>query len=206
MNGPITNTRVWVPASLNIVPKRGKPQNFTDEQNAILRRVARDYIAKNALGQEAFGAQLDVGQQTISSFQNGKTGLSYPTASKLSMLAIGEGVDTLFARYGTAPFKMTEIDAFPERAKAFLAARLVGVDETIMQQMKIAPEWNRSELANRPSAWWFEMIRAEQTVAPGMTKNQFQAALREENRVRAEAKNAPPTASEPKPTRRAKTA
>lgn len=190
-----TPTRVEVRGTSSFVP-RGKPQNFTDEQNEALRAVIREYAQREDLVQTVVGARLGVGQQTVSKFLAGKTGISYPTATKIAMVARGIGVDQLFAQMGVASGESEATDPLPERARATLAARLLGMPEA---QLEPVLAWGDPALKDKPAGWWFEMFRAEgETIrATQLTTSQQRLLLSDADRrkriVELARQDSPPT-------------
>jgi transcriptional regulator with XRE-family HTH domain len=95
--------------------------DLSDEQNEVLRRVVRDFMARteaetgHAPSQRDLARILGVSQQMISPFLRGTSGASFPTATRIALLAGAASVDDLLRGTGASsapqPSKGVEAEA-----------------------------------------------------------------------------------------------
>lgn len=95
-----------------------RQRDLDEEQNAHVRKLARDLMARMDLNQGEFGKLIGVKQNTVSRFVSDRGGTSVGVAFRLAELA---GVDMEDLLAGT----LGPLDAYPGRARAL---RLVGKD------------------------------------------------------------------------------
>lgn len=134
--------------------RAGKPQNFTDEQNELLRRELVAFKERNGLTQEELGKKLDVEQQSAGRLLSVRgSGFSYVTATRAAQLLGYVGVDAFFLDKGVAlgqkaPDVDPTIDA--RQAQGMVHARALGASEKAIQLVN-----RRVDKVNYYSAaWW----------------------------------------------------
>lgn len=133
---------------------RGKPQNFTPEQNDALRRALNQYMRENQMSQSEMGKILHIEQQNVGRLMNSLAqGFSYTTATRLVRRMGFIGVDAFFEVRSVALDKKAHdvdrnVDA--RQADAMAHARALGVSEKAIQLVN-----KRIDKVNYySSAWW----------------------------------------------------
>ncbi len=147
---------------------KGKPQVFTAAQLDVLRKLAKEYMAKHDYSQAQMAKLLDIGQQATSRFVGAsRGGISYIPASRLAR-AIGKdqgepdmGVDRLFRRHGVYLWATDSKDMFPARAhtaKGLIAAGTLS--ERTYDAVRENPVYNTAEYRLKKGDFWDGLFRA----------------------------------------------
>jgi DNA-binding XRE family transcriptional regulator len=145
---------------LDVARTSGKPANFTAEQLSLLRAQLASFLREHPkLSQGELGAVIGVGQQTVSSFMRGKTGLSYNTATEIATLTGYDGVDDLFQRHGLWHDGGSGANDIPIRRTAAKALALQGkmtIEE--YEAIRGAPELNGPDARQRDMPYWSAVL------------------------------------------------
>jgi len=142
---------------------RGKPQNFTPEQNDALRKALLDWKDQNELTQQQVGEKLHVEQQGVARLLSAKGdgGFSYQTATRAARILGYIGVDAFFEAVGVALDRRAadpDPTTHPTQADGMRAARIVGVSEKaiIMVNRDVpAGEYHKA-------SWWCTRYQIQQ--------------------------------------------
>lgn len=133
---------------------------FDEAQNEALRVALKAYVEEHRVtSQAAVGKLLGVTQQTASAFLSGSSGLSYPAASRVAILAGERGVDDFFEARGVLPWRPPPVagtDTYPNRAHAMQLARALRLPQEAVDAVRTMAG---KGLEQRSSSWWVTQVQ-----------------------------------------------
>lgn len=138
--------------------RRGKPEAFTEAENAALSSELRGLIAKHGWTQGEAGARLGVNQQNAGKLAGGRQGFSRPTAVKLAALCGWDGPESMLRDLGVKAEARDAPKGWPARDIAVSSARRIGYPEVAIES--VVARYASTQYANRPSVWWMDRIVA----------------------------------------------